>query len=126
MPVYLLTLYGLRNFSLSCVKSYFDIFLSTLKRFLPHFSQKYVSVFKITNKNTRATSHYLVRVSSLLAFNTLNAKFANHIETSQFTGTANQLTGFYMIGTLVFNRLTHLTHLPGASGTNFVHITTGW
>ena len=37
--------------------------------------------------------------------NPLTTKFPNHIETSQFICTANQLTGFYMMGRLALNDL---------------------
>ena len=38
-------------------------------------------------------------------FNTLRAKVANHIETSQLIYRANQLTGFYTMATLALNEL---------------------
>ena len=47
-----------------------------------------------------------------IEFNPLRTSVPHHIETSQLICNANQLTGFYMMRTLVVNGLSKLTSIP--------------
>ena len=46
-----------------------------------------------------------------------NDQCSHHVETSQLIRRANQLTGFYMMGTLAVTRLTYYSFLAFSVGT---------
>ena len=57
-------------------------------------------ISKIIRKSAR-----VAQIEIVFIFQLFNDQFSHHIETNQSICSVNQLTGFYMMGTLVVKRL---------------------